>query len=164
MSFRVGFGFDVHRLIKGRPLILGGVNIEYDYGLLGHSDADCLTHAICDALIGALGIGDIGEMFPDSDPKYKDIKSLFFLQRIREIIDEAGFEVGNIDATIVMQKPKLKPYKEAMASNIAKALRIDKGIVNIKATTTELLGFEGRGEGVSAYAVAMLRGKNERIW
>ncbi|AEA33740.1 2-C-methyl-D-erythritol 2,4-cyclodiphosphate synthase [Hippea maritima] len=164
MSFRIGFGFDVHRLVKGRPLILGGVNIEYDYGLLGHSDADCLTHAICDALIGALGAGDIGELFPDNDPQYKDIKSLFFLQRIREIIDEAGFEIGNIDATVVMQRPKLKQYKKAMTSNIAKALKIDESLINIKATTTELLGFEGRGEGVSSYAVAMLRGKNERIW
>ena len=164
MSFRVGFGYDVHRFGKGRDLILGGVNIDYELGLIGHSDADCLTHAICDALIGALGFGDIGELFPDTDPKYKDIRSLFFLQRIRDLIDEAGFEIENIDATVVLQRPKLKPYKKAMEKNIAKALRIDPEIVNIKASTTEFLGFEGKGEGVSAYAVAMLRESHERVW
>ncbi len=157
MSFRVGFGYDVHRFVVGRPLILGGVNIEYEFGLLGHSDADCLTHAICDALVGALGFGDIGELFPDTDPKYENVKSLFFLKRIRELIDEAGFEIENIDATIVMQKPKIKEYKKVMEANIANALGVRPELVNVKATTTEFLGFEGRGEGVSAYAVVMLK-------
>ncbi len=156
MSFRVGFGFDAHKMVKNRKLILGGVNIDYEYGLLGHSDADCLIHAICDALLGALGIGDIGEMFPDSEPEYKDVKSLFFLKRIKDILKEAGFRVLNIDATVVMQKPKISPYKEAMRANIANALEISRKIVNIKATTTEGMGFEGRSEGVSAYAVATL--------
>ncbi len=157
MSFRVGFGYDVHKFDKNRELVLGGVNIEYEFGLLGHSDADCLTHAVCDALLGALGFGDIGELFPDTDPKYKNIKSLFFLSRIRELIDEAGFSIESIDATVVLQKPKIKPFKKMMASNIANALKIDTALVNIKATTTEFLGFEGRGEGVSAYAVALLK-------
>ncbi len=156
MSFRVGFGFDVHRLAENRALILGGVKIDYEYGLLGHSDADCLVHAICDALLGALGIGDIGEMFPDSDPNYKDIKSLFFLRRIKSILREAGFKILNIDTTVVIQKPKISSYKKAMRESIANALEIKPEIVNIKATTTEGLGFEGEGVGVSAYAVATL--------
>ncbi len=156
MSFRVGFGFDVHRFAENRELVLGGVKIDYEYGLLGHSDADCLVHAVCDALIGALGIGDIGELFPDNDDRYKDIKSLFFLKRIKDYIKEAGFKVLNIDTTIVMEKPKVGKYKKAMKNNIASALKINPDIVNIKATTTEGLGFEGRGEGVSAYAVAAL--------
>ncbi|WP_035588367.1 2-C-methyl-D-erythritol 2,4-cyclodiphosphate synthase [Hippea jasoniae] len=164
MSFRVGFGYDVHRFSEGYPLILGGVCIDYEYGLIGHSDADCLVHAICDALIGALGMGDIGELFPDSDPKYKGIKSLFFLKRIKEAIEEAGFFVENIDATVVLQKPKISPYKKAMEKNIANALEIDSNRVNVKATTTELLGFEGRGEGVSAYAVVLLEDGYERVW
>ncbi len=156
MSVRVGFGFDVHRMVKDRKLVLGGVNIDYEYGLLGHSDADCLVHAVCDALLGALGIGDIGDMFPDSDPEYKDVKSLFFLKRIKDILKESGFSILNIDTTLVMEKPKISPYKDAMRANIANALEIDAKIVNIKATTTEGLGFEGRKEGVSAYAVATL--------
>ncbi len=156
MSFRVGFGFDVHRLVKGRELVLGGVNIDYEYGLLGHSDADCLVHAVCDALLGALGIGDIGDLFPDSDMQYKDVKSLFFLRRIKDILKEAGFRILNIDTTLVMQKPKIAQYKDAMRTNIANALEINNNIVNIKATTTEGMGFEGRGEGVSAYAVCTL--------
>lgn len=156
MSFRVGFGFDVHRMVKERELVLGGVKIDYEYGLLGHSDADCLVHAICDALLGALGIGDIGEMFPDSDSCYKDMRSLFFLRRIKDIIKESGFRILNIDSTLVMQKPKISPYKKAMRENIANTLGISLDIVNIKATTTEGLGYEGRKEGVSAYAVATL--------
>ncbi len=156
MSFRVGFGFDVHRLVKDRELILGGVRIDYNLGLLGHSDADCLVHAICDALLGALGIGDIGEMFPDSDSQYKDVRSLFFLRRIKDIIKESGFRILNIDSTLVMQNPKISPYKKAMRENIANALGIGLDVVNIKATTTEGLGYEGRKEGVSAYAVATL--------
>jgi len=165
VPFRIGFGYDVHKFEKGRKLVLGGVNIDYEYGLLGYSDADCLTHAICDALLGALGFGDIGDLFPDTDPQYKDIKSLFFLNRIRDLIDEAGFEIENIDATVVMQKPKIQRYKRAMVSNIANALKITQKIVNIKATTTEFLGFEGRGEGISAYAIAMLKeANNGGLW
>ncbi len=165
MSFRIGFGYDVHRFEEGRKLTLGGVNINYKYGLLGHSDADCLTHAICDALIGALGYGDIGELFPDTDPKYKDIKSLFFLSRIKELINEAGFEIINIDATVVMQEPKISPYKKAMEKNIANALKINSEKINIKASTTEFLGFEGRKEGISAYAVVMLEEAGYgRVW
>ncbi len=156
MSFRVGFGFDVHRLVKDRALVLGGVSIDYEYGLLGHSDADCLVHAVCDALLGALGIGDIGEMFPDSDARYKDIKSLFFLRRVKDIIKEAGFRILNIDTTIVMQEPKIGKYKKAMRESMANALGIKPELVNIKATTTEGLGFEGEKKGVSAYAVATL--------
>ncbi len=156
MSFRVGFGFDVHRLVKDRALVLGGVRIDYEYGLLGHSDADCLVHAVCDALLGALGIGDIGEMFPDSDARYKDIKSLFFLRRVKDIIKEAGFRILNIDTTIVMQEPKIGKYKKAMRESMANALGIKPELVNIKATTTEGLGFEGEKKGVSAYAVATL--------
>ncbi len=156
MSFRVGFGFDVHKFSRGRELILGGVKIDHEYGLLGHSDADCLVHAICDALLGALGIGDIGELFPDTDDRYRDVKSLFFLRRIKDLVDEAGFQIVNIDTTLVMQEPKISKYKKAMRNTIAKALEISPQIVNIKATTTEGLGPEGRKEGVSAYAVVTL--------
>ncbi len=159
MPFRVGFGFDVHRLAEGRELILGGIRIDHSCGLLGHSDADCLTHAICDALLGALGIGDIGELFPDSDARYKDVKSLFFLKRIKDLVDEAGFRIINIDTTIVAEEPKIAPYKKAIKNSIAKTLEISPQIVNIKATTTEGLGPEGRKEGISAYAVVTLAEK-----
>ncbi len=156
MPFRVGFGYDVHKLVKGRRLILGGVSIDYEYGLYGHSDADCLTHAICDALLGALNLGDIGEMFPDTDEKYKNINSMIFLEHIKDIILKRGFYISNIDSTIVMQKPKLVNYKEQMKKNIALSLGIDAERVSVKATTTETLGFEGRGLGVSVYSVASL--------
>jgi 2-C-methyl-D-erythritol 2,4-cyclodiphosphate synthase len=153
---RVGFGYDVHRLVEGRPLVLGGVQVPYGKGLLGHSDADVLVHAVMDALLGAAGAGDIGRLFPDSDDRYKGIKSLILLSRVRQVLDEKGFAVGNIDAVVVAQKPKLAPYIEEMNLNIARALGIEPARVNVKATTTEGLGFTGTGEGIAAYATALL--------
>lgn len=153
---RVGFGYDVHRLVDGRPLILGGVEIPYDKGLLGHSDADVLAHAVMDALLGAAGAGDIGRHFPDSDDRYKGISSLTLLSRVGEVLHEKGFAVGNIDAVVVAQQPKLAPYIEAMELNLAKALSIDPARINVKATTTEGLGFTGTGEGIAAYGTALI--------
>lgn len=154
---RVGFGYDVHRLVNGRPLILGGVEIPYEKGLLGHSDADVLVHSVMDALLGAAGAGDIGRHFPDSDERYKGIKSLILLSRVGEILNEKGFSVGNIDAVVVTQQPKLAPYMEEMKLNMAKALAIDPARINVKATTTEGLGFTGTGEGIAAYGTALLK-------
>lgn len=154
---RVGFGYDVHRLVNGRPLILGGVEIPYEKGLLGHSDADVLVHAVMDALLGAAGAGDIGRHFPDSDERYKGIKSLILLSRVGEILNEKGFSVGNIDAVVVTQQPKLAPYMEEMKLNMAKALAIDPARINVKATTTEGLGFTGTGEGIAAYGTAIIK-------
>lgn len=153
---RVGFGYDVHKIVEGRPLVLGGVNIPYEKGLLGHSDADVLTHAIMDALLGAAGAGDIGRHFPDSDRQYKGISSLILLSRVRDILAQKGLTVGNIDSVIVAQAPKLAPFMEEMKINVAEALRIKPAQVNVKATTTEGLGFAGSGEGIAAYAVAMI--------
>lgn len=153
---RVGFGYDVHKIVEGRPLVLGGVNIPYEKGLLGHSDADVLTHAIMDALLGAAGAGDIGRHFPDSDRQYKGISSLILLSRVRDILAQKGLAVGNIDSVIVAQAPKLAPFMEEMKINVAEALRIKPAQVNVKATTTEGLGFAGSGEGIAAYAVAMI--------
>lgn len=153
---RVGFGFDVHRLQADRLLVLGGVVIPYERGLLGHSDADVLLHAICDALLGAAGQGDIGQHFPDTDMKYKNISSLKLLQEVGRIIKAGGFDIQNIDSTIVAQEPRLSGYISEMCNNIAQTLEIDCSKVNVKATTTEKLGFEGRGEGISAYAVTLL--------
>jgi len=155
-DIRVGFGYDVHPCVKYRALILGGVKIEHEMGLAGYSDADVLSHAICDALIGALGIGDIGEHFPDYDPKNKARSSLEFLLEIGKFLNSKGWQIVNIDATVVMQRPKISKYKDKMASNISKALGISKEKVNIKATTTEGLGFTGREEGVAAYAVGII--------
>ncbi|HOV80265.1 MAG TPA: 2-C-methyl-D-erythritol 2,4-cyclodiphosphate synthase [Bacillota bacterium] len=154
---RVGFGYDVHRLVKGRPLVLGGVRIEFEKGLLGHSDADVLTHAVMDALLGAAGGGDIGGHFPDSDPRFQDISSLILLSGVREVLEKKGMEIVNIDSVIVAQSPKLAPYTDKMALNLAASLGIARGQVNVKATTTEGLGFAGAGEGVAAYAVALLK-------
>lgn len=153
---RIGSGYDVHRLQQGRSLVLGGVNIDYPLGLEGHSDADVLLHAISDALLGAAGLGDIGYHFPDSDERYRDISSLCLLEEVGKKLAAAGYTIVNIDSTIVAQKPQLAPYLETMAQNIARALHIEKGQVNVKATTTERLGFEGRGEGISAVAVALI--------
>lgn len=155
---RVGFGYDVHRLVEGRPLVLGGINIPYEKGLLGHSDADVLTHAIMDALLGAAGAGDIGRHFPDSDLQYQGISSLDLLSRVRDILQEKGLNVVNIDSVIVAQKPKLAPYMDGMTLNVAESLGVNPSQVNVKATTTEGLGFAGIGEGIAAYAVAMLIG------
>ena len=153
---RVGLGYDVHRLESGRDLIIGGLKIEYEKGLLGHSDADVLTHAIMDALLGAACLGDIGLHFPDTAGEFKDISSIILLERVRELIKDAGYEIGNIDATIIAQAPKMRPHIDAMRANIAGALQIDINQVNIKATTEEHLGFTGRGEGISSEAICLL--------
>ena len=154
--FRVGHGFDVHQLVLGRELIIGGVKIEYERGLLGHSDADVLLHAIADALLGAAGMGDIGKHFPDSDAKYKGVDSRELLRHVATKIGAAGFTVGNVDATIIAQTPKMAPHIAQMVSNIAADLGVDTSQVNVKATTTEKLGFTGRGEGIAAEAVGLL--------
>lgn len=153
---RVGSGYDVHRLVEGRKLILGGVEIPHSKGLLGHSDADVLLHAICDALLGAATLGDIGRHFPDSDCQYKDINSLLLLERVGQILKEESYAVINIDSTIVAQEPRLASYIDEMRANIAKTLGLAVKQVNVKATTTEQLGFEGRKEGISAQAVALI--------
>jgi len=153
---RIGQGYDVHRLVEGRRLILGGVEIPYEKGLLGHSDADVLLHAVMDALLGAAALGDIGQHFPDTDEKYKGISSLLLLKRVGEILQENGFFIENIDATVIAQRPKLLPYRPQMAENIAKALGIEKGQVSVKATTEEGLGFTGTGEGIAAQAVCLI--------
>ena len=153
---RVGFGYDVHSLVPNRPLILGGIRIPYLYGLQGHSDADVLLHAICDALLGAIAEGDIGRHFPDTDPQYRDIRSTLLLERVMTKVKEKGFHLLNVDATIVAQKPKLLDFIPRMVNEIAKVLEIDTSRINVKATTTEGLGFPGRGEGIAAYAVALV--------
>ena len=153
---RVGFGFDVHRLVEGRPLILGGVKVDYEKGLLGHSDADVLVHAIMDALLGAAGERDIGAHFPDSDPQYAGISSISLLGRVVNLLKDKGARPINVDAVIVAEKPRLAPYINEMVKNIASCLGIEEERVNIKATTTEGLGFTGRGEGIAAYAVVLV--------
>ena len=159
--FRVGTGYDVHRLAEDRDLILGGVKIEYELGLLGHSDADVLVHAIMDSLLGAAALGDIGCHFPDNDPSYKDADSIELLKKVKHILNENGFEIVNIDSTVVAQMPKLKPFIEQMRLNIAKALEIDVKLLRVNATTTENLGFEGEGLGISAQAVCLINTKGE---
>lgn len=153
---RVGIGYDVHQLVENITLTIGGVIIPYEKGLLGHSDADVLIHAIMDALIGAMALGDIGKHFPDTDPKYKGISSLKLLAHVKELINKEGYKIGNIDATIVAQKPKMAPYIETMRSNIAQVLGILHTQINIKATTEEGLGFTGSGLGISAQAICFL--------
>ena len=153
---RVGMGYDVHRLTEGRDLILGGVKIPYEKGLLGHSDADVLLHAVMDALLGAAALGDIGKHFPDSDPAYKGISSLKLLEHVGELLEKEGYTVGNIDATIIAQRPKMAPHIAVMRKNIAEVLRIEESQINIKATTEEGLGFTGSGEGISSQAVCLL--------
>jgi len=153
---RVGFGYDVHKLVADRQLVLGGVRIPFEKGLLGHSDADVLAHAIMDALLGAAGEGDIGRHFPDHDPRYKGISSLVLLAEVGKLLQAKGFKVGNIDSLIVAQRPKLAPYMGEMKHNLATALGISPAAVNVKATTTEGLGFAGTGEGMAAYATALL--------
>ena len=154
---KVGIGYDIHRLVTGRRLVLGGVEIPFEKGLSGHSDADVLTHSICDAILGALGKGDIGLHFPDSDPKYKDISSLILLGKVSEIMTEANFQVNNLDSVIIAQKPHLLPYIEDMKKNISRVLKISREVINIKATTNEGLGLIGQGEGIAAYAIVSLR-------
>ncbi|CAM3765060.1 MULTISPECIES: 2-C-methyl-D-erythritol 2,4-cyclodiphosphate synthase [Paenibacillus] len=153
---RVGHGFDVHQLVEGRPCIIGGVTIPYEKGLLGHSDADVLLHAIADSILGALGLGDIGRHFPDTDPAFKDADSLKLLEEVWVMAAEKGYKLGNVDATIIAQKPKMAPYIPQMVEVIAKALDAEVEQVNVKATTTEQLGFTGRGEGIAAQSVVCL--------
>ena len=157
--FRIGNGYDVHRLVEGRKLILGGVDIPHSLGLDGHSDADVLCHALCDSLIGASGAGDLGKYFPDTDSKWKGISSLVLLENSGELVFKRGYKIANLDTTIVAQQPKLNLHIESMIKNIAKILKIDPTQINIKATTTECLGFVGREEGIAAYAVALLQKK-----
>lgn len=158
---RIGMGYDVHRLTANRDLILGGVKISWELGLLGHSDADVLLHAIMDALLGAAALGDIGKHFPDSDPAYSGISSVVLLSHVKKLIDSSGYEVGNIDATIIAQKPKMAPHIPEMIRNVAETLEIPVSCVNIKATTEEGLGFTGRGEGIAAQAVCLLNNEME---
>ena len=159
---RIGTGYDVHRLEAGRELILGGVNVPYELGLAGHSDADVLIHAIIDAILGAACLGDIGSNFPDTDEQYRGISSLLLLKAVKEKINQADFKIENTDATIIAQKPKLAQYIPAMRLAIAEALELDADRVSVKATTTEGLGFEGRGEGISAQAICLLKGIDEK--
>lgn len=156
MSLRVGLGYDVHKLAENRKLIIGGVDIPYEKGLLGHSDADVLIHAIMDALLGASKLGDIGVLFPDTDPKYKGISSITLLKYVKEEMDKKNIKIVNIDSIIVAQKPKMRPYIAEMEENIAKALNINVDDINVKATTEEELGFTGSGEGISSKAVCMI--------
>lgn len=153
---RIGHGYDVHRLVPDRKLILGGVEIPYEKGLLGHSDADVLTHAVMDALLGAAAMGDIGMLFPDTDPRYAGADSLVLLREVIRVINGTGYRVGNLDATIIAQAPKLSPYRAQMRENIARAINGDITQVSIKATTEETLGFTGSGEGIAVHAVALL--------
>lgn len=155
-NLRIGHGYDVHRLVEGRALILGGVTVPYDKGLLGHSDADVLTHAVMDALLGAAGLGDIGSLFPDNDNAYLNISSIYLLQQVALKLKEAGVQVVNIDATLIAQAPKVAPYRLAMRQNIASALGVDVEQVGVKATTEERLGFTGDGSGMAAHAVALV--------
>jgi 2-C-methyl-D-erythritol 2,4-cyclodiphosphate synthase len=154
--FKIGIGFDVHRFAEGRRCIIGGVEIPHSKGLLGHSDADVLTHAICDALLGAAGLGDIGTYFPDTDKKFKDIDSQILLKQVKEEISKLGFKIGNIDSIVMAEKPKINPHREAMKKALSKTLEIEESQIGIKATTTEKLGFTGREEGIAAQAVAIL--------
>jgi len=160
---RIGQGFDVHALVEGRALIVGGVTIAFDKGLEGHSDADVLLHAICDALLGAAALGDIGHHFPDNDPRYKGANSRVLLREVSKLLRDGGYRIVNLDSTIIAQAPKMAPHIPAMISNIALDLGMERGCINIKAKTTEGLGFSGRGEGIAAEAIAMLEREKTRI-
>ena len=155
-NLRVGHGYDVHRLVEERPLVLGGVTVPYEKGLLGHSDADVLTHAVMDALLGAAGLPDIGSLFPDNDKAFLNISSIYLLQQVAQKLQESGVQVVNIDATLIAQAPKVAPYRPAMRQNIAAALGIDVALVGVKATTEEHLGFTGDGSGMAAHAVVLV--------
>lgn len=159
-KLRVGHGYDVHRLVEGRALILGGVTVPFDRGLLGHSDADVLTHAVMDALLGAAALGDIGKLFPDSDAAYAGADSIALLERVTALLREHGWQVGNVDATVVAQTPKLAPYIPEMRRRLAEAMGLDVDCVSVKATTEEKLGFTGSGEGMAAHAVALIERLN----
>ncbi len=155
-DIRIGYGYDVHRLVEGLPLILGGVTIPYKKGLAGHSDADVLLHAICDALLGAAALGDIGQHFPDHEESFKDIDSLVLLRRCWELLEEEGYSISNVDATVVAQQPRLASHIQEMCQIIGKVLGLDRDRISVKATTSEKLGFEGKGEGISASAIALV--------
>ena len=155
--YRIGNGYDVHRLVEGRKLILGGVEIPHSLGLDGHSDADVLCHALCDSLLGASGAGDLGKYIPDTDNEWKGVSSLILLEKSCQLANERGFQIANIDTTIVAQQPKLAPHIDLMTKNIAQTLKVEPAQINIKATTTERLGFAGREEGIAAYSIALLR-------
>lgn len=159
-KLRIGHGYDVHRLVEGRALILGGVTVPFDRGLLGHSDADVLTHAVMDALLGAAALGDIGKLFPDSDAAYAGADSIALLERVTALLREHGWQVGNVDATVVAQTPKLAPYVPEMRRRLAEAMGLDVDCVSVKATTEERLGFTGSGEGMAAHAVALIERLN----
>ena len=154
---RIGIGYDVHRLVEGRKLVLGGVTIPFEKGLLGHSDADVLIHAVCDAMLGAAGLGDIGVYFPDTDPKLKDISSMVILSKTHKILKDKGFTVINLDSTIMAEAPKITPFKEKMQKNIARTIEIEPECVNVKATTLETLGMIGKGEGIAALCIALIQ-------
>ena len=158
-DYRIGHGYDVHKLVAGRKLILGGVGIPHETGLLGHSDADVVLHALMDALLGAAALGDIGKHFPDTDDAYKGISSLELLGRVKALLEKDGYSLANADMTVIAQAPKLAPYMPGMRSNIAKTLNVPEGCINVKATTEEHLGFTGRGEGIAAHAVVLRKGK-----
>lgn len=158
---RVGYGYDVHKLVRNRDLIIGGVKIDYEYGLLGHSDADVLTHAIMDSILGAAALGDIGDKFPDNDERYRGANSIELLKEVGKMIEYEGYYISNIDCVIIAQKPKIAPYKSEMIDNISKALKIQKNQINIKATTEEELGFTGRLEGISAKAICLIEEMEE---
>ena len=153
---RIGIGYDVHRLVAQRDLVLAGVNVAHDKGLMGHSDADVLVHAVCDALLGSVGLGDIGQHFPDTDPQYKNISSLKLLAQTNEMVRQKGFTICNIDTTIFAEAPKIGPYRDTMQKNLAHAVEVDPGCINIKATTTEGLGIIGQGEGIGAMSVVLV--------
>jgi 2-C-methyl-D-erythritol 2,4-cyclodiphosphate synthase len=157
MMFRIGQGFDVHQLTEGRPLIIGGVTIPFEKGLLGHSDADVLLHTVSDACLGAIGAGDIGKHFPDTDPNFKDVDSAKLMEHVWKLVKEKGYVLVNADCTIIAQKPKMAPYIQQMKERIAKLLEASPEQINVKATTTELLGFTGRGEGIASQAVVLLK-------
>jgi len=161
MTLRVGIGHDVHRLVVGRPLIVGGVTIPFEQGLLGHSDADVLVHAVCDALVGAAGLGDIGRHFPDSDPAYAGVSSLVLLRRCLAMLVAGGWSILNIDSTIFAQAPRMAPFREAMCRTLAEAMALNPSCVNVKATTSEGLGAFGRGEGIGATAIALIAGASD---
>lgn len=156
-GIKIGSGYDVHSLVKGRELILGGVKMDFDRGLDGHSDADVLTHAVCDAILGALGAGDIGDHFPDTDPEYKGISSLHLLKQCGQLMHDQGYEIGNMDCIVFAQVPKISPCKKRMEKNIARALNIAASLVNIKATTTEKLGFIGKEQGIAAQCTILIK-------
>ncbi len=157
LDIKIGSGMDVHQLVPGRDLIIGGVKIDHEKGLKGYSDADVLIHSVCDAILGAAGLGDIGEHFPDTDPQYKGISSSILLEQCSDFLGEKGYEILNMDCIVFAQEPRLSPYKKKMAENIADILKLDSGLVNVKATTTERLGFVGRGEGIAAQTTLLIR-------